>query len=133
RPHGVAGGLGQGAPVLEFAVQRGGGQERGQRGGVGHGVARSSQWSGGPSGFWAPGAFRGGVRQVVCVQAVCVQAVVFRLCGVQADCGNGSAMGSVGTLLRPWSSKRSRPRPVVSTTAEKPVWARSAAARATPG
>src|SRR5580700_2408154 len=53
RLHRVAGGLGQGAPVLEFAVQRGGGQERGYRGGVGHGEF-------GPlSGFQALSGYRG--------------------------------------------------------------------------
>src|ERR1700729_983850 len=108
RLHRVAGGLGQGAPVLEFAVQRGGGQERGYRGGVGHGE------------FGPLSIFRRSVVTGACP------------CG-QADCGNGSAIGSVGILLRPCSSKRSSPRLVVSTTAENPLWTRSAAARATPG
>ena len=47
--------------------------------------------------------------------------------------GNGSAIGSVASRLRPSASNRSRPRSRTSTSSVEPVSARSAATRATPG
>src|SRR5579863_6305357 len=59
-----------------------------------------------------------------------------QLVGLQpggAFTGNGSAIGSVASLLWPVSSNRSSPSDVTSVTVELPVRATSAAALATPG